>query len=62
MGDGRAEVDFLGLDGHGMPPAVDVETVVVLCLDSGSFPIGERAQGEVLLEGRHELLCWHLVE
>ena len=45
-----------------MPPAVDVETVVVLCLDSGSFSIGKRAQSEIFLEGRHELFRGHLVE
>ena len=49
LGDGRAKVDFIGFYGHRVPPAVYVETVVVLCLDSGSFSIGKRAQSEVLL-------------
>ena len=60
--DGRAKVDLIGLDGHSVPPIINIETVVVLGLDSGSFPIGKRAQGKVLLEGCHELLRCHLVE
>ena len=60
--DGRAKVDLIGLDGHSIPPIINVEAVVVLCLDSGSFTIGKRAKGKVFLEGCHELLRCHLVE
>ena len=60
--DGRAKVNFVGFDGHSIPPIVNIETVVVLCLDSGSFSIGKRAQSEIFLEGRHELFRGHLVE
>ena len=60
--DGRAKVNFVGFDGHSIPPIVNIETVVVLCLDSGSFSIGKRAQSEIFLEGRHELFRSHLVE
>ena len=49
LGDGCAKVDFIWFYGHRVPPIVYIETVVVLCLDSGSLSIGKRAQSEILL-------------
>ena len=60
--DGCAKVDFIRLDSHRIPPVIDVETVVMLCLHFGSFSIGKRAQSKVLLEGCHEFFRCHLVE
>lgn len=57
LGNGRAPVYFLGLDGHSEPLVVDVEAVGVSALGTRAFSLSEGRQCEGVAEPCHELLC-----
>ena len=57
LGNGRAPVNFLRLDGHSEPLVVDVEAVGVSALGTRAFSLSEGRQCEGVAESRHELLC-----
>ena len=56
------EVDFVLLDGHDIPFAVNVEAVRVTRLHLGVFPVSQWTDCEVLLQGPHELLSGHIIQ